>query len=242
VAAGVTATATSAPATPTTTPVPGATPTNTAQATSTPVTPTSTAAPCNPQLGANVTQIPVALDGNSSFLLLNQSFCGGGSFALAVSSTSGPWLSVSPVDGNIGPAPATVTINVHVDAAKLPMAEGQYTATIRISGPGNPVNVVVVTSRGGQPPTIVSASGECSAGTATFAANVVDDIGVASVSLRYLESGGAAKAVAMAAGGEGAWSATVPLASAFGATGFTIVALDGANHVDNYTFTATGCG
>jgi hypothetical protein len=71
---------------------------------------------------------------------------------------------------------------------------------------------------------------------------VVDDIGVASVSLRYLESGGAAKAVAMAAGGGGAWSATVPLASAFGATGFTIVALDGANHVDNYTFTATGCG
>jgi hypothetical protein len=139
-----------------------------------------------------------------------------------------------------------MTMSVHVNGGAVPAKEGVYAAVIHISGPANSVDVTVTTSRGGQRPTILAASGICSRtpapGSATFSATVIDDVAVASVSLRYTESGGATRNWAMNASGGGAWTVAVnPPASAFSATGFTIVALDGANHSDNFPFSPTSC-
>jgi len=234
-----------ASATNTSTPLPGATATSTPTSAPTPVpgTPTSTRVPCNPQLVTNLSApLPVAIDGDSFFLLFNSSYCASATFSVSIS--SGSWLTVLPMDGTLG-AGMDMTMSVHVNGGAVPAKEGIYTAVIRISGPGNAVDVTVTTSRGGQPPSILSTSGICSRspapGSATFSATVTDDVAVTSVSLRYTESGGVPHNWSMNAGGGGVWTVTVGDNSAFNATGFTIVALDGANHAHNYLFSPTNC-
>ncbi|MCA9843102.1 MAG: RNA polymerase sigma factor [Dehalococcoidia bacterium] len=125
-------------ATPTGTRTPTATPTNTPTPTRTPtVTPTPTT--CVPQLSVPTTSLDLRDLPVWQIEVRNVSFCGG---AEVVTSSSQPWLTVSPASFALAPAPNAIQVVVlNIDREKLPSGDQSAEvildpilgATIRIS-------------------------------------------------------------------------------------------------------------
>ncbi len=151
---------------------------------------------------------------------------------------SAPWL-IAPAGGTV-PAYGSVGLTVRVDAAALPGEEGDYPATLTVSGPANALTVTVTARRGGQPPQILSASATCTAaGGLTILAQAVDDVAVTRVTASFTR-GGEAETVELAPTGGLGWRAE---ASATGGVGpITITAFDGAGRQASMGIAPVGCG
>jgi RNA polymerase sigma factor (sigma-70 family) len=242
------ATATSTPSpTATATPSPTATTTPTATATSTPTTapPTATPTPppCVPELAAfGSTTINVPPGSTQNFIVFNTQSCAG---AFELGSPSEPWLSVSPTGGSV-PANGQVAISVFVSASQLPQNEGTHTASFAVQGIANSFVVNVSSTRGGQPPQVIRASGSCAtsgqigAGAqVNFTAEATDDIAVVSVIVRWTKNGSPDQVSLQHNQGTN-WRIN-QFKDAFGGTGFTAVATDGAGRTHSLAFTPGQC-
>lgn len=241
-----------APATPTATatPPPGDSPTPTAGgggggATATPTpTPSGGATPtATPTPGACVPAI--SLPPGTDALLIPA----GGEAALTVQTATGcpadfsveaseRWL-IAPAGGTV-PASSAVSLPVRVDPAVLPAGEGDYPATLTITGPANTLTVTVTARRGGQPPQVLSASATCNAaGQLTVLAQAADDVAVTRVTATVTRAG-EAETLDLAPAGGLAWQGRAPAGNGIGTV--IVTAFDGAGRQAGMTVTPLGCG
>jgi RNA polymerase sigma factor (sigma-70 family) len=232
-------------ATPTPTPTPTATPTPhtpTPTPTATPTTgPAPTPTPCVPSLslpppGASPV-IPAG--GQGSFQLQNVTGCPA-DYSLRYSAD---WLT-GPASGTIPPY-GTTTITLRVIAEALPAAEGDYHATVTVTGPANAnsFTVDVIGRRGGLPPQFFWATAICSGGsppTITLRAEVRDDIAVVRVTASFIAAGGEPVTVALDHAGGYLWSREAPF-DARGTGTVAFVATDGAGGQKTHAITPLGC-
>jgi len=121
---------------------------------------------------------------SSSLSIFNNSAC---SLAYSVSTSGETWLDVTPFGGSLS-AFDDATLNLAINRT-LPPGEGVFTAYIFVEGPNNSLTITVTVQRGGNPPTISSATGVCSSFTPTlptnWTASVTDDVGIESVRVTY---------------------------------------------------------
>lgn len=229
-----------ATATATSTRTPTSTPTNTATPTPT-NTPTPTRVPCSPSLFVTSQSLNVPPGTTQSFTIFNSQPCAG-SFELGAPTQ--PWLSVTPGSGNV-PANGSVTVQVSVNGQAVPRQEGTYSATFLVKGVSNSFNVTVNTTVGGQPPEVLSATGQCTQASptlrlATFTVNANDDISVASVVVTW-----AGDSVSLVKGPGTSWG-TPPnqpkqVAPSGNLNPFTATATDGAGRKHSLNFNVPSC-
>jgi RNA polymerase sigma factor (sigma-70 family) len=219
----------------TTTPTPS--PAGTATATAT-ASPSATPTPCTPSLslppGSGSTLV-IPAGGQGSFQLQNTAACPA-DYSLTINA---PWL-LGPSGGSVAPASA-VTITLRVSADALPAAEGDYPATVTVSGPGEPFTIAVTGRRGGQPPQILAATATCersassASTTLVLTVRAIDDVAVVRVTAAT-----ATGAVDLAPAGDGTWRRTVQFDG--GSPGaITFTAFDGQERTATYVVTPAGC-
>jgi RNA polymerase sigma factor (sigma-70 family) len=223
--------------TPTATPTPpGSTPTPTATPTTGPA-PTPTPCVASLSLPPGGGMLIILAGSQGSFQLHNATGC---SADYSLSYSEG-WL-IGPASGTIRPY-GVADITLRVDAAALPVAEGDYPATVTVTGPANSFTVPVIGRRGGGSPQFFAATAVCSGGsppTISLRAYVSDDIAVVEVTASFNAAGHQPVTVKLDHAGGYTWSLEAPF-DARGAGTVSFVARDGAGRQATLTVTPLGC-
>ncbi|WP_322796666.1 RNA polymerase sigma factor [Tepidiforma sp.] len=223
------------------TPTPGAgTATPTPSPTSSPTataTPVGSPTPCAAAVSVSPAGLVVGAGQQGLFTVANAGGC-----AAEVSLAWGAaWLVGGPVALTV-PAGGQASVTFRVDGSVLPAGEGDYPATVTVTGPANTATVAVTGRRGGSPPQFVAAGASCSAvtGSTTFTATVLDDVGVVSVVGQFEQDGGGTVTVVLSPLPGGNWSGSTP-AGGYGGSGFRLTATDGAGNETTVNVTPVGC-
>ena len=246
---------------PTDTPAPTSTGTITATPTSTPTrTPTATPTPCLPQLDDNVNGIlNLGAQSAASFIVFNFSPCEAEGVSV---SANQPWLSVSPVDFDIGPTGAAGNRTIMVTVNRAGLQPGQQSGVVTVNPPSGPSVTVVVSVTGPTPtptptntatptatpspppdtlgPELSFVSCTISAGEMTVVAHAADPSGLAEVEVSFVD--GPAFDLGLSAGttSNGNWSASFPDAPSL-ATGFLSARDSKGNPATTVAFTRDDC-
>jgi RNA polymerase sigma factor (sigma-70 family) len=221
--------------TPTATPTPH-TPTPTATPTSGPA-PTPTPCVASLSLPPGSGSLIILAGGHGTFQLQNATGCPA-DYSL---SYNADWL-IGPASGTIPPH-RSVPITLRVDAAALPAAEGDYHATVTVTGPANSFTVDVIGRRGGEEPRFLSATAVCLGGSPpaiSLRAYVSDDIAVVRVTASFIAAGSEPVTVDLDHAGGFTWSREAPF-DARGAGTVSFVARDGAGRQVTDAVTPQGC-
>jgi hypothetical protein len=152
--------------------------------------------------------------------------------------SGGAWLSASPAGDTI-PAQSAALVTVSVNAALLPPAESTYFGTVTVQwGQFGSFTVQVTATRGGQPPEVVSVSGQCleTAPGVSFTATITDDVAMGSATVFFTDAGGTNHQVELSNTSGNTWTGTITGVSARSGSNFRVVATDASDKQSTKSF------